>query len=130
MDPAEKQDLFKYFLGTVIKLLYAFVWQEQGFFPNLGDVAFTPEGNEQGWALLPILNDAVNENLLGTNSTTDYFNPNLQHGVGIYPGEEWCNPGVYPHAKWHLQTGIALVDFTNMMDKTLGIIKRFQQQQP
>ena len=126
----EKLTLAKKFLGTVIKLLYAFVWQEGGYFPNIGAPTFSPEGNEKGWELLPILNDMVNSELLGTDSLNDYFNPDLQFGIGIYPGELWCNPGLYPHAKWHLQTGIALVDLTNLMDEVLKIIIQWQTNPP
>ena len=126
LNATEEEELRNKLVGTAIKLLYAFVWQEAGYFPNIDNATFTEEGNSQGWELLPILNNAVNDYLLGTDSETDYFNPNLQKGEGIYPGEDWCNPGLYPHAKWHLQTGIALFDLANLMDEALQIIKRFQ----
>jgi len=39
----------------------------------------------------------------------------------LTPGEEWCNP-LIPHAKWHVETGIALVDFVFLSDEINRII--------
>ncbi len=70
---------------------------------------------------MPVVNGFVNDNLLNP----DYFphyNLDLQDGVDVYPGELDCNPAPLPHAKWHLQTGIALVDFahlSNLLNKVV-----------
>ena len=45
-----------------------------------------------------------------------HYDPDLQEGINVYPGEEWCDPTALPHAKWHLQTGIALADFMHLAD--------------
>ena len=44
----------------------------------------------------------------------------MQLGINMYPGEKWCNP-VIPHAKWHLQTSIALTDLTFLTDEMYRI---------
>ena len=75
------------------------------------DFFLKPSVNQAGMLFLPVLNEAMN----GLNSW-DYHNPKLQRGINIYPGEKWCNP-VIPHAKWHLQTGVALTDFSFLSDE-------------
>ena len=87
------------------------------FLPN--NCTFNATCNEIGWEMLPELNAKANE-FMGINSNM-FYNKNLQNGTGIYPGEEWCNPSI-PHCKWHLQTGIALVDFAFLMDWCYQII--------
>ena len=69
-----------------------------------------------GALLLPFWNSAV------TGLTTfSYSDPSFQPGANMYPGEEWCNP-VIPHAKWHVETGIALVDYVFLADEINRII--------
>ena len=69
-----------------------------------------------GTMLLPHWND------FATSFTTfTYSSPSFQHGVNFYPGEEWCNP-VIPHAKWHVETSIALTDFVFLSDEINRII--------
>ncbi len=72
---------------------------------------FTPEANELGYRLLPLVNAYA-------NSLTDieYHNGRFQRGVAIYPGDEWCNP-LIPHAKWHLEAAIALTDLAFLTDE-------------
>ena len=41
----------------------------------------------------------------------------------MYPGEGWCNP-VIPHAKWHLETSIALTDFTFLTEELYKIFNK------
>ena len=70
------------------------------------DTWLQPTTNELGMIFLPIVNFAGNE--LNNWTYTDML---MQSGINMYPGEEWCNL-VMPHAKWHLETSIALTDFT------------------
>ena len=46
-----------------------------------------------------------------------FFSTDFQLGIGVYPGENLCNPSSNsPHAKWHLETGIGLVDWGHLAD--------------
>ena len=72
--------------------------------------------NEAGAALLPIVN------VLAKQLTTFQFSsPNFQLGTKFYPGESECNKWD-PHAKWHLETGIALVDFVYLGDEIFRLL--------
>ena len=80
------------------------------------DFFLRPEVNEIGAALLPIWN------VLTTQLTTfEYSSSEFQLGQNFYPGEFECNKWD-PHAKWHLQTGIALVDFVYLSDELLRLL--------
>jgi hypothetical protein len=117
-----------------IKLLYAFVWQEQTF--KLSFI-YMPETMLLGGILVPILNGISNM----LNSYT-YFeqsfqvmfllhkNPKrlfthffFQDGVNIYPGEQWCNR-LSPHAKWHAQSAVGLLDLVYLADFINGVTKK------
>lgn len=28
----------------------------------------------------------------------------------VYPGDSWCNPSQYAHAKWHHEAAVGLLD--------------------
>ena len=49
----------------------------------------------------------------------------FQDGYMIYPGDEWCNP-LYPHTKWHLQSGIGLLDLVYLMDNVNELTQSLQ----
>jgi len=104
-------------LSTGLKLIYAFLWQEQ-FLVN-DPIWLQPSTNEVGAAFLPVINQAMN----GYNSW-NYSDTEMQLGINMYPGEAWCNP-LIPHAKWHLQTGIALTDFTFLSDELYRIFSTY-----
>jgi hypothetical protein len=101
----EKAELLENTSATVLKLLYAFAWQEGTF--DLGDIIFTPEENAFGAAMLPHINAYAN-NL----TTWDLYVEDVQMGTG-YPGSGWCND-LIPHAKWHVQTAAALSDVARL----------------
>jgi hypothetical protein len=61
--------------------------------------------------MIPVVNAAANE----LNNFT-YSDHQMQAGLHMYPGEAWCNM-VIPHAKWHVETGIALTDFVFLTDE-------------
>jgi hypothetical protein len=112
----EKSKLRGNLFGTLFKLLYAFLWQEveltdNGFF-------LRPEVNEVGAALLPIVNELATQ-----LNTFEYSSVNFQLGRNFYPGEHECNKWD-PHAKWHLQTGIALVDFVFLTDEMYRLLNK------
>ena len=78
-----------------------------------------PSTNEVGAAFLPVINQAVN-----AYNSWNYSDAEMQLGINMYPGEGWCNP-LIPHAKWHLQTGIALTDFTFLTDELYRIFSTY-----
>ena len=80
-----------------------------------------PWFNLLGDKALPLVNDAANELL-----RYKYFNPDFQHGKGLYPGEEWCNPKI-PHAKWHVEVAIALNDLTFLADEFSAIFQEYAE---
>merc|ERR1711936_509573 len=102
----EKAEILENTAGTVLKLMYAFVWQEATL--DLGDIILTPEANAFGAALLPQVNSFAN-NL----TSWDLYVGDIQEGHG-YPGYEECN-NVIPHAKWHVQAAASLVDVTRLL---------------
>lgn len=93
-------------LSAFAKLVVALVWRENNAFSN--PKILSPIGNFIGWTLFADLNKKINK--LNKNV---YHKGNLQAGVGIYPGEERCNPRV-PHAKWHLQTALFILDLLHL----------------
>ena len=103
--------------STVIKLFYAFLWQEQALTQD--DTFLQPSVNALGTFLLPLVN-AVGNNLNGYS----YSDAMMQSGLNMYPGENWCNP-VIPHAKWHVETSIALTDFTFLSDDLYRIFRKY-----
>ena len=78
-----------------------------------------PSTNEVGAAFLPVINQAMN-----SYNSWNYSDAEMQLGINMYPGEGWCNP-LIPHAKWHLQTGIALTDFTFLSDELYRIFSTY-----
>ena len=83
------------------------------------DTFLQPSTNAMGTLLLPVVNAAAN----GLNSWS-YTDTLMQSGLHMYPGEAWCNP-VIPHAKWHVETAIALTDFTFLSDELYQIFTKY-----
>merc|ERR1712210_349773 len=76
--------------------------------------------NEIGTIVLPLVNNLANalNNFTYTNAV------DMQAGINMYPGELWCNP-VIPHPKWHVQTSIALLDFSFHADEMFRILGQY-----
>lgn len=104
-------------LGSFSKLIYAFLWQEREL--TKSKLFLDPVVNYIGWVLLPRINHIANQFI-----SYEHYDPQLQKGVNLYPGGDWCNP-VIPHAKWHLQTGIGLVDLTYLADETSKLLATY-----
>jgi len=100
-------------LATVIKLFYAFVWQEKVI--DFGGSNLTPEANQLGAQLLPLINEFANNQTSWTLHVDD-----VQRGEG-YPGWQTCNPTI-PHAKWHVQIAASLTDVSRLMDSVLRMM--------
>ena len=103
----EKAELLENTAGTVMKLLFAFLWQEDTI--DLNGLNETPQANEAGAAFLPVFNKFANNLTLWDLNVQD-----VQLGGG-YPGSVGCN-NLIPHAKWHLQTAASLSDMARLVD--------------
>jgi len=111
-------------IGTALKLFYAFLWQEQ-IFPadsSMQKIILDPMVNEYGSLFLPTFNSWIS-NLEAKNM--HYSDPNFGTGINFYSGEDNCNWD--PHAKWHMQTSIALTDFIFLADQFHGLLKDHQK---
>ena len=61
-------------------------------------------GNELGGLIMPWFNTIINR-----WSNLDHENLDFQMARELYPGEGYCNYQI-PHAKWHVEAGIAALD--------------------
>jgi len=107
----DRLELGRNTFATALKLLYAFVWQEDVI--DFGGANLTPEANAAGAAALPYINEFANMETSWALHVGD-----VQAGEG-YPGWQHCNP-LIPHAKWHVQTAAALGDVARLMDWVLA----------
>jgi len=100
-------------VGTLIKLIYAFLWQEYAL--TDADIFLDPEVNQLGASAMSSVNQLA-------NYLTDFpiLDEGLQSGSGIYPGEDWCNPQE-PHSKWHVQSSNGLMDLMLLADNVFKL---------
>jgi len=95
-------------VGTLTKIIYAFLWQEYALTDN--DIFLDPEVNILGASAM-----------VSINKLADWLNdfpmldPALQTGYGTYPGDTWCNPQE-PHSKWHVESANGLMDLMMLSD--------------
>ena len=105
-------NLFFKVLGTLGKLIFAFLWQEHVFpfaiFKN-------PFVNDLGALIMPDFNELMNK-LTGFTHTDS----SLQDGHNIYPGDTWCRKQ-QPHSKWHEQSASGLLDLMFLSDYMLEL---------
>ncbi|KAF2352050.1 hypothetical protein FHG87_017196, partial [Trinorchestia longiramus] len=100
-------------LAFLLKQLYAFFWQETFFINPL-----TPH---------PLVNSIGPKQLSKVNKVAnyingfEYFNQNLQAGRDVYPGEGSCNKRI-PHAKWHIESALGLLDLVYVTDEVYGML--------
>jgi len=117
--PLEERVTFgRNLVGTAVKLLYAFVWQEQVI---TNDFVFKPQVNQIGAYLQPLLNNFVTDNI----ETFKYSDPEFGSGKNFFAGQTTCNKWD-PHSKWHLQTAIALTDFIFLADEMHQLFVKHQ----
>jgi hypothetical protein len=112
---SEKAALLPKFAGTIMKLLWAFVWQEE-IFPY--KFLYNTEWNLLGALLIP----AVNR--LG-NRLTGFLHPDdsIQQGESVYPGQSSCKlKHTAPHAKWHEASANGLMDLGYLSDHVKAVI--------
>jgi len=119
----EKEAIVPVFLGTVMKLLWAFVWQEQTFlYPFIFDAKWNIAGN----LLTPPLFALANKLTQFPHDDQDY-----QKQKNIYPGQAHCNiKAAAPHAKWHEISATGLMDMAFMSDYVRTTIDVAQARDP
>lgn len=106
----QRVGLVSKFAGTLLKLLYAFMWQEQTFAYK---AVYDPTWNLFGALLMPAVNSLANV-LTGFNHADASIQ---QVGEGIYGGQHYCRvKATAPHAKWHEMSANGLVDLGYMAD--------------
>merc|ERR1711971_415681 len=109
----EKAQLELDFLATLIKLIYAFLWQEYAL--TSADIFLDPEVNVLGANAMSSVNALANY----LNSFPVLSEP-LQSGYGVYPGDTWCQPQE-PHSKWHTESANGLMDLMMLADSVFKI---------
>ena len=72
------------------------------------DFWFWPFTNWIGGLVHPWYNRLINYFMSYKHNNEDF-----QMAKNVYPGENWCNYRI-PHAKWHLQTSIAVLDLVRI----------------
>jgi len=94
--------------STLIKLIYAFLWQE--YVITESPIFLNPIANVIGNTLIKYVNDYAN-----SLSTFPVYDEALKTGEGVYPGSDRCNP-VQPHSKWHVESANGLMDLMYLAD--------------
>lgn len=116
---AQKKELLPKFIGTLLKLFYAFVWQEHTFIYSF---VFNPLWNTFGDYLIKPVFSLANKLTKFPHDDLDF-----QKGTAIYPGQEHCNAkATAPHAKWHEVSANGLVDLAYLSDAVHVAIEKAQ----
>lgn len=100
--------------GTVLKLGYAFLWQEW-VFPN--PLFLKPFTNRLGAYLMPAVNTLTNF-LTGFK----HAEQSIQKCENVYPGDELCRVQ-QPHSKWHEESANGLLDLMFLCDDMRSLMK-------
>ena len=114
---ANQKSLVFRFIGMLIKIGYAFMWQE--FFIPL-KFLYNPIFLPIGAKLLPDLNE-LSSRISGVPQTDD----NVQFSHDVYPGDSQCR-GYSPHALWHEASANGLLEIVfigDFMNKILSETK-------
>ena len=112
----DRLKIFKKSLTPIIKLFYAFVWQEETF--PFGDVIYTTPVNAAGFAKMPAVHKTANK-----FAKFKYYNLPLQAALGVYPGEKRCGE-TNPHSKWHVGSAAGVLDLFYLADEIYGVLER------
>jgi hypothetical protein len=112
---AKKVLLVKRFAGVLVKIGWAFLWQEQ--FSPLPKWIYSNLLMEWAVSATPAVNRWASE-LSGMPETDG----DVISGHHVYPGSEYCNIHS-PHALWHQQSANGFLDFVMMSDYVVGLIE-------
>ena len=113
--PQHKLQVLKKFIGPLIKLVYAFVWQENTF--DLDDKIFRKDFNTLGFTMMPVVHKKA-------NSFTGFvhYDKTLQKALGVYPGEKACATTI-AHCKWHVGAAAGILDLFYFGDVVYGVLQ-------
>ena len=111
----ESIDLFISFAGMLIKIGWAFLWQEQ-YSPPIIKGMYNHFGLMLARAVTPELNRLASY-LDGIYNTE----ADVVFNTEIYPGARYCN-AQSAHALWHQQSANGLFDLILVMDKLYGLL--------
>jgi len=112
----DKKTLSYMFAGMLMKILYAFMWQE--FFIPL-TFLYHPVPNEVGAMFLPYWN-AMSAEISGIPQTDAAVNHAKR---GVYPGDMKCR-GRSPHALWHEESANGLLEIAFVADFAYQILNK------
>lgn len=107
-----KVELLKRGVGVLLKMLYAFLWQEQTI---IGPWLYSPPDNFLGALAMPWVN-AVCDFLTGYPHPED-----VAYCGDVYPGSTKCRD-VVAHAKWHEISANGLVDLIYLANNVHQIL--------
>jgi len=110
----QKYELEGNLMSFAIKILYAFLWQEE--FLTQNPIIYNPIVNVIGNTLIKYVNGYAN-----SINTFPIYEQAMQDGERVYPGSEWCNP-LQTHAKWHLESANGLLDLVYLSDYVRKLI--------
>ena len=103
----DKKSLVFRFIGMIIKIIYAFMWQE--FFIPL-DFLYNDITLPIGAKLLPDVNELASK-ISGVPQT----DVNVNTSKNVYPGDAQCR-GYSPHALWHEASANGLLEIVFLCD--------------
>lgn len=109
----QKAQLLSKLAGTVIKIGYAFAWQEWVF---AWKWLLNPDVNILGADLLPTVNK-IADFLTGFPQ----LDPDMINSKNVYPGDERCRKQE-PHSKWHEESANGLLDLMYLLDFQRGLV--------
>jgi len=113
---ADKHDLVAKFSGMLMKLLYAFTWQEH-FIP-LPALYKHESAIRMGAWLLPHWN-ALATKISGFPQT----DADVNAAKNVYPGDFYCQ-GYSPHAIWHEESANGLLELVFLANSVNGILSK------
>jgi hypothetical protein len=125
LNSVEKTTLAFKMTGVMVKLFYAFLWQEWVFtFGPEGDLMYRPRVNELGAYLMPGVNTLA-------NMLTGYVHtePNVQDCVDVYPADARCRVEE-SHSKWHEEGGNGLLDLMFISDDIFSVTSNAMHHKP
>lgn len=104
---SDKSDLFFRLLGALIKIGWAFIWQEDFIpLPFLYNEITLPIGA----AITPVINE-----LSARISQVPQTDENVNKSHDVYPGDGFCR-NYSPHALWHEESANGLLEIVFMSD--------------
>lgn len=104
---SDKKSLFNKLIGMLMKILYAFLWQE--FFIPLPEL-YHPIPNKLGAWFMPYWN-GISTKLSGFAQTDEA----VVNSQNVYPGDSQCR-GTSPHALWHEESANGLLEIVFLAD--------------